>query len=50
MKYFYKCLLTKMFQNSNDSVGAIENLGGDEPAGTKQAQRLERKRCSSWCQ
>ena len=27
-----------MFQNSNDSVGAIENPGDYEPGGTKQAQ------------
>ena len=50
VKSFYKYFLTKMFQNSNDSVGAIGNPGDDEPEGTKQAQILERKRCSSWCQ
>lgn len=35
VKYFYKCLLNKMFQNSNDSVGSFENLGGDEQAQTR---------------
>lgn len=50
VKYFYKCFLTKMFQNSNASIGAIENPGDDKPGGKKQAQILERKRCSSWCQ
>lgn len=39
-----------MFQNSNDSVAAIENLHGDELAGAKQAWKLEGERCSSWYQ
>lgn len=42
-KYFYKCLLMKKFQNSNDSAGAIGSLGGGEPAGINKAWRLERK-------
>lgn len=47
MKYLYKSLLTKMFQNSNDSVGAVENLSADESTGANQAWRLARRNAAA---